>query len=314
MNRREFRHQRPAGMQCFAFNTRRWPFQDWRVRRALAYSFDYEWTNRNIFFNQYVRTASYFANSEMAATGLPEGDELKILERFKGRIPDRVFTEPYSVPVYNGDGDIRPGLREAFRLFEEAGWEIRDFRMVEKKSGRPLEFETFTASPEFTRIYLPMVKNLKRMGVTMRVRVVDPSQYIKRVQKFDFDMVTQVWGQSESPGNEQRDNWTIPAADEEGSYNIVGIKDKAVDELVEMIIAAPDREQLVARCKALDRVLLAGHYVIPQYHANSDRLAYWDKFGVPEPTRRGAPSVMTWWIDPAKAERLRGRIRSLPAS
>ena len=304
----EVPHQRPAGMQCFVMNTRRAQFKDWRVRRALAVMFDFEWTNKNLFFGQYKRTTSYFANSEMAATGLPEGEELKILERFKGRIPESVFKEPYTLPVYSGDGNIREGARAAIGLLREAGWTFKGSDLV-GKDDRPFRFEIMSASQAFERVYLPYVANLKRIGITAELRLVDPVQYQKRVESFDFDMITDGFGQSESPGNEQRNFWSSAAADTQGSRNTIGIKDKAIDEIVDLIINAPDREQLVARCKALDRVLLHHHFVVPSWHLAVDRLIYWDKFGVSPPHRRGT-SWSNWWYDAGKAERLKGRIRS----
>jgi microcin C transport system substrate-binding protein len=308
--KREVPHMRPAGMQCFVMNTRRPLFNDWRVRRALALMFDFEWTNKNLFYGQYKRTTSYFANSEMAATGLPEGDELKILEAFKGRVPDSVFKEFFTLPVYSGDGNIREGARAALDLFKQTGWEFKGNDLVDA-TGRPFRFEIITGSPTFERVYLPYIRNLKRIGVNVELRLIDPVQYQKRVEKFDFDMITDGFGQSESPGNEQRSFWSSKAADTEGSNNTIGVKDKAVDELVDLIINAPDRVQLVARCKALDRVLLHHHFVVPSWHLASDRMLYWDKFGVSPPHRRGT-SWVNWWLDPAKAARLKGRIRSEP--
>jgi microcin C transport system substrate-binding protein len=306
--KREVPHQRPAGMQCFVMNTRRAQFKDWRVRRALALMFDFEWTNKNLFHGAYKRTLSYFANSEMEATGLPQGEELAILEKYKGRVPETVFTQPYTLPVYSGDGNIREGARAAIALLKEAGLEFKGAALV-GSDGRPLRFEILSGSPAFERIFLPYVGNLKRIGVVAELRMVDPVQYQKRVENFDFDMITAGWGQSESPGNEQRNFWSSRAADTIGSNNTVGIKDPVIDELIDLIITAPDRAQLVARCKALDRVLLHHHFVVPSWHVAVDRLVYWDKFGVSPPHRRGT-SWVTWWYDAGKAGRLKGRIRS----
>jgi microcin C transport system substrate-binding protein len=306
--KREVPHSRPAGMQCFVMNTRRPLFKDWRVRRALALMFDFEWTNKNLFYGSYKRTLSFFANSEMAATGLPEGDELKILERYKGRVPDSVFKEPYTLPVYAGDGNIREGARQALALLKPAGWDFKGSDLVNAK-GEPFRFEILTGSPTFERVYLPYIQNLKRIGITAELRLIDPTQYQKREQTFDFDMITDGFGQSESPGNEQRSFWSSRAADTEGSQNTIGIKDPVIDELIDLIINAPDREQLVARCRALDRVLLHHHFVVPSWHLAVDRMVYWDKFGVSQPHRRGT-SWVNWWYDAGKAGRLKGRIRS----
>ncbi len=300
---------RPQGMQALVFNTRRPNFTDWRVRRALALLFDFEWTNKNIFYNQYVRSKSYFANSELASSGLPQGEELKILERFKGRVPESVFKEPYTLPAYSGDGNIREGLRQALALLKEAGWEYKDGRLM--KGSNAMRIEMLLQFQADERFILPYAQNLRRLGIVMEVRLVDPTQYQKRVEKFDFDMINGSWGQSESPGNEQRDMWSSAAADTEGSSNHIGVKDKAIDELIGLVIGAPDREQLVARTRALDRVLLHHHFVVPAWYLDKDRLLYWDKFGIPEPHRRGT-STRYWWFDAAKAQRLKGRIRSLP--
>lgn len=308
--RRAFEHERPQGMQGFVMNTRRPLFQDSRVRRALAYAFDFQWTNRTLFFGQYTRTESYFANSELASSGLPEGRELEILERFRGRVPEEIFTEVYSLPVYPGDGNIRFGLREAFRLLEEAGWVVRDMRLVNAETGQPFTFEFLTASQDFQRVLLPYVQNLRRLGIEANIRLVDTSQYVERVRRYDFDMITYVWGQSASPGNEQRIYWSSEVRDMVGAQNYAGVNDPVVDELIEMLIAAPSREELVYRTRALDRVLLWGNYVVPNWHLAADRRVYWDKFGYPEATTwRGSP-FFTWWVDPEKAARFRGRLRS----
>jgi microcin C transport system substrate-binding protein len=304
----EVPHQRPAGMQCFVMNTRRAQFKDWRVRRALALLFDFEWTNKNLFYGAYKRTTSYFANSEMAATGLPQGKELALLERYKGRVPESVFKEPYTLPVYSGDGNIREGIRPALALLKEAGYDFKGTDLVDK-SGQQLRFEILTGSPTFERVYLPYIGNLKRVGIAAALRLVDPTQYQKREETFDFDMITDGFGQSESPGNEQRSFWSSSAADTPGSRNTIGVKDPVIDEIVDLVINATDREDLVIRCRALDRVLLHHHFVVPSWHLAADRMIFWDKFGVSRPHRRGT-SWLNWWYDAGKAERLKGRIRS----
>jgi microcin C transport system substrate-binding protein len=298
-------------MVGFIFNTRRAIFADWRVRRALGFVFDFEWTNANIFYGAYKRTKSYFERTELAARGLPGGAELALLERFRGRVPDRVFEEAYALPSFNGSGDIREGLHRAFALLGEAGFEVRDFKLVEKASGRPLRFEIMINESSFERAILPYLRNLRRLGVEARLRLVDPSQYIKRLQTFDFDVIYDGWGQSLSPGNEQRDFWSSAAANKEDSSNYAGIKDAAIDELIELVISAPDRESLVARTRALDRVLLAQHFIIPGWHLDYNRIAYWDKFGLPPGSAFAGIPPTSWWVDAGKAERLKGRIRSL---
>lgn len=306
----EVPHQRPTGMQAFVMNTRRAKFQDPRVRRALTFAFDFEWTNRNIFFSQYTRTESYFSNSELAATGLPEGEELEILERYRGQVPEEVFTTPYSVPWTDGSGWPRQNLEAAFELLAEAGWVVEDMKLVNAGTKKPMAFEIMIVSPAFERIVLPFVRNLKRLGIDARVRLVDTSQYINRLRAFDFDMIVSSWGQSESPGNEQRGFWSSAAAESNASRNYAGLKNPVIDELIELLISAPTRDSLIARTRALDRVLLWGHYMIPNWHLRKQRILYWDKFSRPEKPARFGTSIDLWWFDPAKAARLEARRES----
>jgi microcin C transport system substrate-binding protein len=291
----------PTGLQGFVFNTRRDFFKDPRVRQALAYAFDFEWTNKTLFYGQYTRTASYFSNSELASSGIPGGDELKILEKYRGRIPDEVFTTEYQPPATDGSGNIRNNLRKALDLFKPAGWEVRDRRLVNVATGKPMEFEILLDNPIWERISQPFVQNLERLGIKARIRTVDSAQYQNRTDHFDFDMIVEVFGQSLSPGNEQRDFWSSKSADTPGGRNTIGIKDPVVDELVDLVISAPDREGLISRTHALDRVLLWGHYVIPHWHIQAWRIAYWNRFSRPEITAKYALGfISTWWIDPAK--------------
>ena len=308
----EFPNQNPTGMQAFVMNTRRDVFQDRRVRRALAFAFDFEWTNRNLFFDQYTRTESYFSNSELAATGLPGPLELETLAPYRGKVPDEVFTTEYWAPSTDGTGWPRDNLTLAFELLEEAGWIVRDMKLVNAETGEQMRFEILLISPAFERIVLPFRRNLSRLGIDVSVRLVDTAQYINRIRGFDFDMIVSGWGQSESPGNEQRDFWTTRAAETQGSRNYAGIKDPVIDVLVEQIISAPDRDSLIARTRALDRVLLWGHYVIPNWHIRIDRIAYWDKFGRPDYIPRRGTSINYWWIDPAKQRALEERQRRAP--
>ncbi|MDX1487425.1 MAG: extracellular solute-binding protein [Acidiferrobacterales bacterium] len=305
-------HQLPTGMQAFVFNTRREIFKDPRARRALAYAFDFEWTNTNLFFGQYTRTESYFSNSELAATGLPEGEEREILERYRGRIPDEIFTTPYQAPSTDGSGWPRDNLRQAFELLAQAGWVVRDMKLVNMHTGKPMHFEILLVSKEFERIVLPFARNLKRLGIDARTRLVDSSQYINRLRSFDFDMFVNVWGQSESPGNEQRSYWSSVAADSAAARNYAGIKDPVVDELIERVITAPDRASLIARVRALDRVLLHGHYVIPNWHLRYQRILYWDKFSRPKATAKFGTATDLWWFDAQKAARLEAAQQSAP--
>ncbi len=304
LNKELIRHRLPTGMQSFVMNSRRPVFRDVKVREALAYAFDFEWTNRNLFFGQYTRTESYFSNSELASRGLPDGEELEVLERFHDRLPARVFTTPYRAPATDGSGWPRENLRRAFELLREAGWIVHDLNLVNRDTGEPMRFEILLVSPAFERIVLPFARNLKRLGIDARVRLVDQTQYINRLRSFDYDMFVFTWGQSESPGNEQRNFWSTRAADNPSSRNFAGIRDPVVDELIELVIAAPTREDLVARTRALDRVLLAGHYVIPNWHIRADRVLYWDKFSrPPTPTKNGA-MTNRWWYDVTKSAAL----------
>ena len=299
----EIEHERGTGMQGFVFNTRRDMFRDPRTRQALAYAFDFEWTNQNLFYGQYERTESYFSNTDLAADGLPGEAELALLEPFRDQLPEAVFTEEYVPPSSEVQGGMRTNLRTALELLQEVGWEIQNGQMVNVDTGRPFTFEILLVSPEFERIAGPFVQNLRRLGITANIRTVDTAQYQNRVDQFDFDLVTTVWGQSLSPGNEQRDFWSTEAADTPGSRNLAGIKDPVVDALIDQIITAPTRDDLIAATRALDRVLLWGHYVIPHWHIQYERVAYWDKFA-----RAGDPAygidIYAWWVDPAKVAQL----------
>jgi microcin C transport system substrate-binding protein len=308
LKKEEIKHDRPVGMQGYAFNLRRPLFQDRRVREALGYAFDFEWSNRTLFWGQYTRTRSYFDNSELAANGVPQGAELAVLEPFRGKVPDEVFAKEYQPPATDGSGNNRDNLRKASELLKAAGWQIdpQSKRLV-NAAGQPFEFEILLVMPAFERITLPYVKNLERLGITARVRTVDAAQYKKRSDDFDYDVMVESWLQSSSPGNEQRSFWGSAYADQPGSPNALGLKDPVVDALVEQLIAAPDRASLVARTHALDRVLQWGFYVVPQWHIPYDRLAYWDKFGRPAVTPSQGVQVDTWWVDPAKAAALAGR-------
>ena len=297
-------NKRPTGMQAFVMNTRRAQFSDPRVREALALAFDFEWTNRNLFNGQYTRTRSYFSNSDLAARGKPEGEELAVLEPFRDKVPQAVFGEAYAPPVTDGSGWLRDNLRQANALLQDAGWAVRDFQLVDADTGAPFRFEILLVSPAFERIVLPYVRNLKRLGIEAKVRLVDENQYINRFRQFDFDMMVWVWGQSETPGNEQYEYWSQAAADSAGSRNLAGVRDPVVDELIGLMLRSDSREQLNQRTRALDRVLSWGHYVVPHWHIRADRVLYWDKFGRPDiPVRTG---VMTdrWWFDAERASAL----------
>jgi microcin C transport system substrate-binding protein len=308
VKRDEIRHHLPTGMQAFVVNMRRPLFQDARVRRALNEVFDFEWMNRNLFYGSYARTASFFSNSELASSGLPMGDELAVLDRVRGRVPEQVFIEEFRLPVTDGSGNNREGARRALDLLRQAGWTVRDRRLVNAQ-GQPFEFEILLNGPSFERVALPYVQWLERLGMKPRVRTVDPAQYQVRMDSFDYDMTVDVIPQSLSPGNEQRDLFTCAKSKQNGSQNIAGFCDPVIDEMVEWIVNAPDRQALVARSRALDRVLLWSHFVVPHWHIQTFRIAWWDKFGRPERNPRYALALDSWWVDPARERALEQALR-----
>jgi microcin C transport system substrate-binding protein len=292
-------------MQAFAFNLRRDQFKDARLRRAFNYAFDFEEMNKQLFYGQYKRINSYFEGTELASTGLPEGQELQILETVRDKVPAEVFTTPYQNPVGGNPESVRANLRESARLMKEAGMEVRDRKLVDA-AGKPVTVEILVQDPSAERIALFYKPSLERIGITASIRVVDDAQYQNRLRSFDFDMIIDQWGQSLSPGNEQREFWGSPAADQPGSRNTIGIKNPAVDALIEKVIFAKDRADLVAATKALDRVLLWNFYVVPQFTYGFSRYARWDRFSHAEPLpkygRSGLPSL--WWFDADKAARI----------
>ncbi len=297
---------RVAPMQAFAFNTRRPQFQDVRVRKAFNYAFDFEWANKNLFYDQYIRVDSYFGNSELQATGLPQGKELEILEGLRSEVPPEVFTTEWKNPTNKAPEDLRRNLGAAAKLFAEAGWTPKNGVLTNAK-GEQLSVEFLLVQPDFERVVLPYKTNLEKLGVKVGVRVVDSSQYQRRNDTFDYDMIVASFPQSLSPGNEQRDFWGSQAASHEGSHNLVGIKNPAIDKLIDKLVAAKDREELVAVTRALDRVLLWNYYVVPQWHFPFERVAYWDKFGRPQKLpSRGSYFTQVWWLDQAAAKRLSG--------
>ena len=302
-------HKLSQGMQAFVFNTRRAIFADPLVRQALNFAFDFEWSNKNLFYGQYARSTSFFSNSDMASSGLPSQEERALLEPLG--LPEDVYAKEISLPVTDGSGNIRENLRTAADLLRQAGWSVEGGKLV--KDGRPFVFEMLLVQPDFERVVLPFQRNLARLGITMSVRMVDTSQYLERLRGFDFDMIVSSFPQSLSPGNEQRSFWHSTSADMPGSRNYCGIKNPAIDKLVDLVIAAPDRDALILRCKALDRALLWGWYVIPHWHATSWRVAYWDKFGRPDKLADYGLDFQSWWIDPDKERELadrRGRLGS----
>jgi microcin C transport system substrate-binding protein len=292
-------------MQAFALNLRRDQFKDARLRRAFNYAFDFEEMNKQLFYGQYQRINSYFYGTELACSGLPEGAELQILEPLRDKVPPEVFTKPYQNPVGGNAENVRNNLREALRLLREAGYDVKDQKLVDP-SGKPIAVEILIADPPSERIALFYKPSLERIGVQTSVRSVDPSQYENRIRAFDFDMIIDVWGESLSPGNEQREYWGSQAADEPGSKNTLGIKNPAVDELINHIVFAKDRADLVAATRALDRVLLWNFYCVPQYTYPFSRYARWDRFSHAEPLPKyghsGLPTL--WWYDADKAAKI----------
>jgi microcin C transport system substrate-binding protein len=296
-------------MQGFTFNVRRDKFQDPRVRLAFNYAFDFEALNKQLFFGQYKRIASYFEGTELAATGLPAGRELELLETVRDKVPAELFTKAYSNPVSGNPSAIRSNQREAVLLFKEAGYEVRDQQLVNSKTGEPFTFEFLSNAPIFERVFLFYKPSLERLGITVSLRTVDEAQYVNRLRSWDFDIMTYAWGESLLPGNEQRGYWGSQAADQAGSENVIGIKNPAVDAMIEHVIFAKHHADLVAATKALDRILLWNHYVVPQWAYSKMRTARWDRFGHPHPLPKYGMSAFPalWWLDAAKVDKVGSR-------
>ncbi len=295
----------PSGAQGFFFNTRRAKFADPRVRKALDLAFDFEFTNKNLFYGLYQRTNSYFENSDMKAVGKPSPEELALLEPFKDKLPKAVFEEPYNSPVSDGSGTDRRLLREAARLLDEAGCKMKDRQRI-CPNGEPLEIEFLIYEGTFERVIAPYIQNLQAIGVGATIRRVDSAQYQRRVKAFDFDVVTSRFVMRLTPGMEMRNYWASENANVEGSVNLAGIKDPVIDALLDKVIEAKSRQELVTATRAIDRVLRAGHYWVPQWYKASHHIAHWDKFSYPEKKPKyasGAPD--TWWYDAAKAAKLK---------
>ena len=304
-------HENPQGMQAFAFNTRKELFNNKNVREALSYAFDFEWTNTNLFYGAYKRTNSFFENSELASSKLPGETELKLLNEYRDVLPPEVFNKEFNPPKTDGSGFIRKELSKATSLLKEAGWELNEGKLINKESGKHFEFEILLVSPAFERIVFPFKDNLEKLGISVSVRTIDSSQYQQRLETFDFDMVVSSFRQSLSPGNEQRNFWGSDAANTNGSRNIIGIKNPVIDLLIEEIISAKDREDLIISTKALDRVLLWNHYVIPQWHISSYRTLYWDIFDKPDVRPKYSLGTNTWWIDVNKTSTIDERKKSI---
>jgi len=308
IKRQEVETERLQPMQCFVFNVRRPQFQDRRVRKAFALAFDFEWANKNLFFGQYARVGSYFQGTELAAPAdLPQGRELEILNEVKDQVPPEVFTTVHTNPANNSPDDLRGNLRKAVQLLKEAGYEVKDGVLIDTKTGKQLTVEFLLVSPLFERIVQPYIANLQRLGIKATLRMVDSAQYTRRLNVFDYDIVVGNFAQSDSPGNEQRDFWGSEAAGREGSQNLIGIKDPTIDKLVDHVIFAKNREELVAATHALDRVLLWNDFVVPQWFSPKVRIAYWNRYGQPAKLPGLTPGFMqVWWLDKELAAKLPG--------
>jgi len=308
IKRQEVETERSQPMQCFVFNVRRPQFQDRRVRKAFALAFDFEWANKNLFFGQYARVGSYFQGTELAAPAdLPQGRELEILNEVKDQVPPEVFTAVHTNPANNSPDDLRGNLRKAVQLLKEAGYEVKDGVLIDTKTGKQLTVEFLLVSPLFERIVQPYIANLQRLGIKATLRMVDSAQYTRRLNVFDYDIVVGNFAQSDSPGNEQRDFWGSEAAGREGSQNLIGIKDPTIDKLVDYVIFAKNREELVAATHALDRVLLWNDFVVPQWFSPKVRIAYWNRYGQPAKLPGLTPGFMqVWWLDKELAAKLPG--------
>lgn len=298
IRREQLRLRSGAGMQSFAFNLRRDVFKDPRVREAFNWAFDFEWGNKNLFYGQYTRTPSYFANTELASSGTPTGGELKLLEPFRAQLPAALFTTAYANPVTDGSGNNRANLRRAAELLDAAGWKTDKGMRLDPKTGKQLQVEFLLADPMFERVVGPYKQSLERLGIRVTLRTVDSAQYQNRVDNRDFDIIVASFPQSLSPGNEQREFWGCEAAKRAGSRNVIGICDPVVEKLIDAVIFAKSREELLAATHALDRVLLWRHYVVPQWYSPDERVAYWARLAHPQPTPTysiGFPDL--WWYD-----------------
>ena len=293
-------HDLPTGTQAFIFNTRNPIFADRRVREALAKAFDFEWLNKTLFFNSYKRSSSYFNSSPLACSDLPQGEELKILESYKDKLPPEVFTDVFKLPVTKGTGHDRELIAKANAVLKEAGWIVKNGKCVNEKTGEPLTFELLLKDSGLEKVALALQRNLKALGIHMTIRAVTLSQYMEKLQNYDYDMICTSLPPIEVPGNEQREYWGSKAATIKGAHNFAGVKDPVVDELIERVITAPNRQVLMDHVHALDRVLLWGYYGIHHWYLPTVRFAYWNKFGMPEKKPKDGVGFNTWWVVDAK--------------
>ncbi|MAX32771.1 MAG: hypothetical protein CME72_06880 [Halomonadaceae bacterium] len=297
----------PAGMQAYVMNLRRETFKDPRVREAINLAFDFPWLNDNLFYGAYERTESFFENSPMAASGLPSEEELALLEPLRDELPAAVFDTP--LPIEEPE-KLRPRLAKALELLNEAGYVVREGVMTQVETGEPLNLEVLLYDTQFERVVQPLLRNLARLGVQGDIRIVDVNQYLNRLRKFDYDMIVGSFPQSNNPGNEQREYWTSAYADQPQSRNLIGLKNPAIDSLVETLIRADSREELNTAARALDRVLRNGFYVVPQWYLDKTRIALWDMFDYPQPFPEYNLDLSAWWVDPEREADIRNRQRS----
>ncbi|WP_240205834.1 extracellular solute-binding protein [Vibrio sp. CyArs1] len=308
IKKEEIEHHKPMATQAFVFNTERPVFSDPKVREALNYAMDFEWMNKNMFYNQYTRTRSYFQNTDYEAKGLPSEAELEVLNKYKGKIPERVFTDEYNPPVTDGSGRIRPQMRKAFALLKEAGWQLKNKVMTNIETGEPLSFELLIYSPTSERFAIPVQKNMRAMGIDMRIRTVDTTQYLKRWRDRDFDMVSSRYTAHPYPSSDLKIVWNSNFID--STYNQAGVKDPVIDDLTDLIEQNQQNpENLLALGRSLDRVLQWNFYIIPQWYIKKYRVATWDKFERPDVLPTYDLGVDTWWVSKEKAEKLPAKRR-----
>jgi microcin C transport system substrate-binding protein len=294
-------HERPAGMQGYAFNLRRPLFQDPRVRQALTYAFDFDDVNNSVFYGQYERTESYFANSDLSCQGMPSDEELTLLQPLRSSLPPDLFTLPYTLPTNTNADSAKDNLAKAAQLLNEAGWHLKQGKRISDDHPEPYSFEILSMDPAFERVTTLFAENLQRLGIRVTLKTTDPDQFDRRRRDYDFDMIIHSWPETASPGDELREYWGTATADLPDGRNVVGVKSAAIDALIDKVISAPDQPRLVTRVHALDRALLWGHYVIPYWHLSYDRIAYWDKFGMPDTVPVDGLQLNAWWSDPVRA-------------
>ncbi len=295
----DLEHNNAAILQNFSFNIRREKFQDKRVRKAIGLTFNFDWANENLFYKQYDRLYSYFTNTGMEATGLPQGKELEILKKYADKLDDHIFTKAPELPSHKDYMETRENLRKAVRLLKEAGYDFVDDKMTNLETGKPLEFEILSNSVNgtvFTRVMLPFLENLKKIGIDAKFRNLEMNVFKNRLDNFDYDMIIASYSVSKTPGNEQREYWGSKNANAKGSYNKIGIQNEVVDDLISKLITAQNKEDYIAYVKALDRVLLNEDYMIFQWYSPSQKVAYWNKFDFKKSDIKTGYDINTWWM------------------